>query len=78
MIIRLGIIAGEIWHHLEQKGASLLSEAMAVLEHPQDHILMSLGWLTKEGYVTLEKVDEDYMISLRDAGPEDKCGINIR
>ena len=64
MITQIGIIAGEIWYHLEAEGASMLSDIMAILEHPEDHILMSLGWLARKDYVILEKVGQDYRVSL--------------
>ncbi len=65
MIIKIGIIAGEIWSHLDKKAVTKLSEIYSVLDHPNDLILMSIGWLARKGHVILEKEDSDFKVSLR-------------
>jgi hypothetical protein len=64
MIIQIGIIAGEIWHHLDTHGDSSFSKLSSAIDKPRDLILMSLGWLAREGHVVL-KGEGDYTISLR-------------
>ncbi len=64
MITEIGITAGEIWHYLDEKGEVTLSELCAGIEKPKEMILMSLGWLAREGHVVLEGV-RDYKIYLR-------------
>jgi len=65
MIIEIGIVAGEIWHYLDQKGEAALSDLNRDLDRSPENILMSLGWLAREGHVILVKKDKDYRISLR-------------
>ena len=65
MITELGIIAGEIWHFLDEHGESSLSSLVAGLDKPRETILMSLGWLAREGHVRLDKQEDDYKIELR-------------
>lgn len=65
MITRIGIIAGEIWSILDKKGEMTLSEIYDYLEYHNDHILMSVGWLAREGHIILNKEKEDYKITLR-------------
>ncbi|MBL7130178.1 MAG: winged helix-turn-helix domain-containing protein [Candidatus Omnitrophica bacterium] len=65
MITELGIIAGDIWHFLDEHGPSALSDLVAGLDKPRDTILMSLGWLSREGHVKLDKEGENYKIELR-------------
>lgn len=65
MITELGIVAGEIWHLLDQKEELSLSQIMGGINRSQDVVLMSLGWLAREGHVVLRKEDEDYRVSLR-------------
>lgn len=65
MITEIGIIAGEIWHYLDQHGSVRLGDLVKGIEKPRDSILMSLGWLAREGHVVLQKVDVEYLISLR-------------
>ncbi|MBN3038037.1 MAG: winged helix-turn-helix domain-containing protein [Candidatus Omnitrophica bacterium] len=65
MITELGIVAGEIWHFLDEHGASRLSTIVSSLDKSRDTILMSLGWLAREGHVILDQQEEDYSIELR-------------
>ena len=65
MITELGIVAGDIWHFLDEHGKSSLSGLVADLDKPRDTILMSLGWLAREGHVKLDKEGDDYKIELR-------------
>jgi len=64
MIMQIGIVAGDIWHYLDTKGKVKLSELEKALGKPHNLILMSLGWLAREGHVLVEGED-DYTISLR-------------
>ena len=64
MIIEIGIVAGEIWHYLDEHGKTYLSELFKNIDKPRDIILMSVGWLAREGHVVLEG-DKDYMVYLR-------------
>ncbi|HDL09684.1 MAG TPA: hypothetical protein ENG39_00320 [Candidatus Omnitrophica bacterium] len=64
MITEIGIVAGEIWHYLDQHGKVPFSELVSNIDKPRDLILMSLGWLAREGHVILEG-NEDYLVSLR-------------
>ena len=63
MITELGIIAGDIWHYLDQHGESTLSALVEHLDKPRDTILMSLGWLAREGHVTLRAEGSNYYVS---------------
>jgi len=65
MIIEIGIVAGDIWHFLDQHGEVNLSELAKGIDKPWDNVLMSLGWLAREGHVVLQQIDGDYKVSLR-------------
>ena len=65
MITQIGITAGAIWDFLDKNGTVELPRLVSDLEHPQDLILMSLGWLIKEGHVVLKRHKTDRTISLR-------------
>jgi len=65
MIIEIGIVAGEIWHFLDQKGEVSLQDLIKGIDREPENILMSLGWLAREGHVILVKIGRDYRISLR-------------
>ncbi|MFA5275670.1 MAG: winged helix-turn-helix domain-containing protein [Candidatus Omnitrophota bacterium] len=65
MITEIGIIAGDIWHFLDQHGEVTLSALVRGIDKPRDNVLMSLGWLAREGHVLVTQVGNDYKISLR-------------
>ncbi|MBL7081274.1 MAG: winged helix-turn-helix domain-containing protein [Candidatus Omnitrophica bacterium] len=65
MIIEIGIVAGEIWHFLDEQGEATLSHLISRIDKPRDTILMSLGWLAREGHVILEEEDGAFKINLR-------------
>ena len=64
MITRIGIVAGDIWHILDKCKEIKFSELVSQVDKPRDIILMSLGWLAREGHV-VGRGKEDYTISLR-------------
>ena len=65
MITEIGIVAGDIWHYLDQHKTSTLSQMMKAIGKKKDVALMSLGWLAREGHVILEEDGADYNITLR-------------
>lgn len=65
MIIEIGIVAGEIWHYLDQHGEANFTDLVKGIDRAADNVLMSLGWLAREGHVILVKTGNDYRISLR-------------
>ena len=68
MITEIGIVAGDIWHFLDQHGEVNLYTLVNGIDKPRDNVLMSLGWLAREGHVVLQAVNGDYKISLRKDG----------
>ncbi len=65
MITEIGIVAGDIWHFLDQHGDVMLPALIKGIDKHRDDVLMSLGWLAREGHVVLQKIGDDYRISLR-------------
>jgi len=65
MITEIGIVAGDIWHFLDQHGEVALTSLVQGIDKPRDNVLMSLGWLAREGHVVLQKTNGEYKISLR-------------
>jgi len=63
-ITQIGLIAGEIWHFIDDRGGeSTLSEVLSSINHPKEFMLMSLGWLAREGQVFLEENDNDFKVT---------------
>jgi hypothetical protein len=68
MITEIGIVAGDIWHYLDQHGEVTLGALVRGIDKSRDNVLMSLGWLAREGHVILQQLDGDYKVSLRKNG----------
>ena len=65
MITEIGITAGDIWHYLDQHGKSPLSQIIRAIDTDKDRVLMSIGWLAREGHIIVEKTGPDYQVWLR-------------
>ena len=65
MMTEIGIVAGEIWHYLDGHGESLFTQISAGITRPQAIVLMSLGWLAREGHVVVRAEGDDFRVSLR-------------
>ena len=65
MITEIGIVAGDIWHYLDQHRTCTLTELVASIDKNRNVALMSLGWLAREGHVIMEDIGGDYKITLR-------------
>jgi Winged helix-turn-helix domain (DUF2582) len=64
MIMEIGIVAGDIWHYLDENGSVSLENLVKGISKPQNLVLMGLGWLAREGHVIVENSGE-YRVSLR-------------
>jgi hypothetical protein len=64
MITEIGIVAGDIWHYLDKNRQSTLSELIKGIDKNRNVVLMSLGWLAREGHVIMEDLGNDYKITL--------------
>ena len=64
MITEIGITAGHIWHYLDEKQQATLEELVKSIGEKREMILMSLGWLAREGHVTLRQDNGVYRVNL--------------
>ncbi len=65
MITEIGFTAGDVWHYLDKHQEAFLSKIVKDIEKPRETVLMSIGWLAREGHVILTKVGKDYKVRLR-------------
>lgn len=66
MITEIGIAAGDIWHYLDEKGSATIDQLTKGIGKPRELLLMSLGWLAREGHVTLGTPETGYKASLNE------------
>ena len=65
MITEIGIVAGDVWHYLEEhNGAATLDEMARNIGKPRELILLGLGWLAREGHITLGNETTQYRAHL--------------
>lgn len=64
MITEIGITAGDIWHYLDKHESATLDQLVQGIGRPKDLILMSLGWLAREGHVNLGDQKTGYLTRL--------------
>lgn len=65
MITEIGIVAGDIWHYLDEHGKTKLETLIRGISKPKDLVLMSAGWLAREGHVIVEGEGPNYDVYLR-------------
>lgn len=65
MITEIGIVAGDIWHYLDEQKSAMLTDIVKGIDKDRNVALMSLGWLAREGHVILESTGRDYKVTLR-------------
>lgn len=59
-ITEIGITAGDIWHYLDEQVSATLDELVSKIGASREHILLSLGWLAREGHVCLDSPENGY------------------
>ena len=64
MVTEIGITAGEIWQYLDQHESATLDNLVQGIKKPKTLVLMSLGWLAREGHVSLGDEKTDYQVRL--------------
>ena len=65
MMTEIGIVAGEIWHFLDEHGPTTLQALTQGLDRPREWVLMSVGWLAREGHILVRQHGAEYNIELR-------------
>lgn len=66
MITKIGIVAGDIWNYLDNHGKSAsLDDIVNELKIERDMVLLSAGWLAREGHIVLEGESPDYTLNLK-------------
>lgn len=64
MITEIGIVAGEIWNFLDKNQSAPVDTIVDSLHRSRDLVLMSLGWLAREGHVSLSPTKNGLVASL--------------
>lgn len=66
MITLIGLVAGEIWSYLDAHDSEAkISEMIEDMGREKEIMLMSLGWLAREGHIILDGDAPDYLVKLK-------------
>ncbi|MBN1445865.1 MAG: winged helix-turn-helix domain-containing protein [Candidatus Omnitrophica bacterium] len=65
MITEIGIVAGEVWQYLEKYSEATLSKIAKAIKRERDTVLLSLGWLGREGHIFIKKEGDEYKITFQ-------------
>lgn len=69
MITKIGLVAGEIWEYLDDhEKAAQLEDIISSINKDREIILMSIGWLAREGHIAVEGEHANYLVSLSKTG----------
>ena len=65
MMTRIGLVAGDIRNYLDAKGrVAKMNDLIAGIGKKRDVVMMSIGWLAREGHVVLEDDSANYTVRL--------------
>ena len=64
MVENIGIDAGKVWTRLEEKGRMNVRDLRRDIKLTERDSFAALGWLAKEGKITLEKDGRDFYVEL--------------
>ena len=71
MITWIGLCAGEIWSYLDShNGKSSVKELFSGIDAPKETILMAVGWLARESYVSIDGELPDFKVKLNPSLPK--------
>ncbi len=64
MVEKIGIDAGKVWTKLDEKGRMNVRDLRNAIKVTERDTFAALGWLAKEGKVTIEKDGRDFYVEL--------------
>ena len=63
---QVGLAAGSIWHYLAKNGATSVAKLVNALSEEEKIIQRSIGWLAREGKITLDVVNRVETLALKE------------
>jgi hypothetical protein len=69
MVEQIGNDAGVVWHYLDENGETTLTQVAKATGLKQRQVDRALGWLAREGKITLKKKSKTEIIILSEAEP---------
>ena len=63
-LTQIGETAGEVWHTLSESGPLSAAKLAKEIDAPRDIVMQAVGWLAREGKVTIEETNRGRTIRL--------------
>lgn len=64
--VTVGETAGAIWQLLDERGSLAMTQIVKEINAPRDQIMQSIGWLAREGKLTIREEGRRKIASLLD------------
>lgn len=64
MVEKIGIDAGKVWTKLDEEGRMNVRSLRNAIKLTERDTFAAIGWLAKEGKLTLEKDGRDFYVEL--------------
>ena len=61
---RIGEIAGQVWHCLNETGSASFTQLTKEIDAPRDVVMQAVGWLAREGKISIDENGRNRTISL--------------
>jgi hypothetical protein len=62
----IGELAGKVWRHLAAEGEQSLPSLVSGLETDPERLTLAIGWLAREGKITLRKAEGTIVVALKE------------
>jgi hypothetical protein len=63
-VSQIGETAGTIWRVLSENGPLSMAKLVKAVGEPRDAVMQGLGWLAREGKVSIDEEGRNRMVSL--------------
>jgi DNA-binding GntR family transcriptional regulator len=64
-VAQIGETAGIVWTQLNENGSLTMAKLVKAVGGPRDVVMQALGWLAREGKITIEEDGRTRVVSLR-------------
>ena len=64
-IAQIGETAGITWQVLSENGPLTMAKLVKAVGEPRDAVMQAVGWLAREGKISIDEEGRNRMVSLR-------------
>jgi hypothetical protein len=61
---QIGATAGQVWHCLNGSGPASFTQLSKEIDAPKDLVMQAIGWLAREGKISIEENGRSRTVSL--------------